>query len=108
MSLTLKSVADMFLGIVGVLVSKKINIKTDSIQIGDLLHYCPADLSEESHDVGIIYEILNEDNKKSFKVCWSRNQDYDVYSETTLSNKLNKMISKQNMMRIIKEQDAQP
>ena len=54
----------MFLGIVGVSVSKKINKNIDSIKAGDLLHYCPVDMSEESHDVGIIYEISNEDDKK--------------------------------------------
>ncbi len=96
----------MFLGIVGVSVSKKINKNIDSIKTGDLLHYCPVDMSEESHDVGIIYEISNEDDKKCFKIFWSRHQDYDFYSEITLSNKLNKIISKQNMMRLIKEGDA--
>jgi len=80
--------------------------KNDSIKTGDLLHYCPADMNEQNHDIGIIYEIFNEGQVKCFKIFWSRNQDYDIYSERTLSIKLNKTISKQKMMHLIKQGDA--
>ena len=96
----------MFLGIVGASMSKEINKKIDSIKTGDLLHYCPADMSEQSHDIGIIYEIFNEGQAKCFKIFWGRHQDYDIYSARTLSIKLNKIISKQKMMHLIKQGDA--
>ena len=83
---------------------RKTNKKTDSIKSGDLLHYCPDDLKEERHDVGIIYEILDLDVKR-YKIFWSRSQIYDIYSEITLLNKLKKIISGKNMMYLIKQND---
>lgn len=82
----------------------KINKKIDSIKIGDLLHYCPDDLREESHDIGIIYEIL-ELHIKTFKIFWSRSQIHDIYSEATLTSKLKKIISGKKMMQLIKQND---
>lgn len=82
----------------------KINKKINSIKNGDLLHYCPDDLKEESHDIGIIYEILDLDIKR-FKIFWSRSQIYDIYSEVTLSSKLKKIISGKNMMQLIKQNE---
>jgi hypothetical protein len=82
----------------------KTNKKIDSIKIGDLLHYCPEDLKQENHDIGIIYDILDLDTKR-YKIFWSRSQMYDIYSEITLSSKLKKIISGKNMMYLIKENE---
>lgn len=78
--------------------------KIDFIKTGDLLHYCPSDLKEDNHDIGIIYEILDLDIKR-FKIFWSRSQIYDIYSEITLLNKLKKIISGQKMMYHIKQNE---
>lgn len=82
----------------------KINKKINSIKNGDLLHYCPDDLKEEYHDIGIIYQILDLDIKR-FKIFWSRSQIYDIYSEVTLLSKLKKIISGKNMMQLIKQNE---
>lgn len=83
---------------------RKINKKIDSIKIGDLLHYCPNDLKQHSHDIGIIYEIMDLDIKR-FKIFWSRSQMYDIYSEITLLAKLKKIISGKNMMQLIRQNE---
>lgn len=78
--------------------------KTDFIKTGDLLHYCPVDLKQENHDIGIIYEILDLDIKR-YKIFWSRSQIYDIYSEVTLLSKLKKIISGKHMMYLIKHNE---
>ena len=80
------------------------NKKTNVIKIGDLLHYCPSNLKQENHDIGLIYEILDLDIKR-YKIFWSRSQMYDIYSEITLLNKLKKIISGQKMMYHIKQNE---
>lgn len=80
------------------------NKKINSIKIGDLLHYCPKDLKEDCHDIGIIYEILELDIKR-FKIFWSRSQIHDIYSEITLMSKLKKIISGQRMMHLIRQNE---
>lgn len=71
----------------------------NSISPGDLLVYCPDDLEEKRHDVGIIYSIeetyLSSQIKtkiKKFKIFWNRSHLHDEYSETTLIRKLNKYV----------------
>lgn len=76
--------------------------KIKYIKVGDLLHYCPCDLKEQNHDIGIIYEILDLGVKR-YKIFWSRSQIYDMYSEITLSSKLSKIISGKNMMYLIEQ-----
>jgi hypothetical protein len=83
---------------------RKKNKKIDCIEIGDLLHYCPDDLKEQNHDIGIIYDILELDVKR-FKIFWSRSQIYDIYSEITLLSKLKKIISGKYMMHHIKQDE---
>jgi|688.fasta_scaffold330048_3 hypothetical protein len=85
--------------------AKKQNI---SISIGDLVHYCPADMSEKNHDIGIIYEIQEiehgQDKKtKIYKIFWSRSKDYDDYPESGLHNRLKMIIRNQNVFKIIKQ-----
>lgn len=80
------------------------NKKNNSIKIGDLLHYCPKDLKDTNHDLGIIYEILDLDIKR-YKIFWSRSQIYDIYSEITLQNKLKKIISGKRMMYLIRQNE---
>lgn len=87
-----------------VCIMRKTNKKIDSIKIGDLLHYCPADLKQENHDIGIIYDILDLDIKR-YKIFWSCSQIYDIYSEVTLLAKLKKIISGKNMMYLIKQNE---
>ena len=80
------------------------NKKISHIKIGDLLHYCPIDLKQENHDIGIIYDILDLDIKR-YKIFWSRSQIYDIYSEITLSSKLKTIIRGKNMMYLIKQNE---
>lgn len=84
---------------------------SDTLLIGDLLHYCPADLQIDKHDIGIIYEI-NEDNFdkqnkkiKTFKIFWSRTNMHDMYSSTTLDFKLKQKIKNKNMLQIIRQNE---
>lgn len=80
------------------------NKKINSIKTGDLLYYCPADLKENSHDIGIIYEIIELEIKR-YKIYWNRSQMHDIYSEITLGAKLKKIISGKNMMYHIKHNE---
>jgi hypothetical protein len=64
--------------------AKKQNAK---ISIGDLVHYCPLDIDEKRHDIGVIYDIYGE-NILFYKIYWSRSQMDDLFSETTLIRKL--------------------
>lgn len=78
-----------------------------SILIGDLIYYCPIDMDEKNHDIGIIYEIeeLQEyPNKKTkiYKIFWSRGQDYDDYPESGFYNRLNMKIRNESVFKIIK------
>jgi hypothetical protein len=83
-----------------------VNKKNNFIKAGDLLHYCPCDLKQEKHDIGIIYDIVDSDIKK-YKIFWSRSQSYDIYSETTLLSKLKKIISGEKMMYLIRQNEKQ-
>jgi len=76
----------------------------NSIKTGDLLHYCPIDLKETSHDIGIIYEIV-ESNIKKYKIYWSRSQIHDLYSEITMERKLKEINSGKKIMYLIKQND---
>lgn len=78
---------------------------TDKIKIGDLLYYCPKDMHEQHHEIGIIYDILDLDIKR-YKIFWNRSQIHDVYSEITLCSKLNTIISGKNMMYHIKQNES--
>lgn len=80
------------------------NKKIDSVQIGDLLYYCPKDICEDRHEIGIIYDILDLEIKR-YKIFWNRSQMYDIYSEITLASKLKKIISGKNMMYHIKHNE---
>jgi hypothetical protein len=87
----------------------------NNIKIGDILHYCPIDLKEESHDIGIIYDIKNSSSeyygyKKDiclYKIFWQKSQMYDEYSSTTLNYKLNQICRGKNMMILINNHDNQ-
>lgn len=88
------------------MVNKTITI-LDTIEIGDLLYYCPADLKEEAHDIGIIYDITindnyEEDKIKKYFILWSKSNMYDVYSSNTLKRKLTSLRKGKHMMKIIK------
>ena len=83
---------------------RKTNKKTDIIKIGNLLHYCPIDLKQDNHDIGIIYDIIELDIKR-YKIFWSRSQIHDTYSEVTLLNKLKKIISGKKMMYLIEQNE---
>ena len=87
--------------------AKKQNI---SISIGDLVHYCPADMNEKNHDIGIIYQIEEVSagpNKKAkiYKIFWSRSKDYDEYPESGFHNRLKIKIREQNVFKIIKQNE---
>lgn len=76
------------------------------ISVGDLVHYCPADMNEENHDIGMVFEIEeteSEQNKKAkiFKIFWSRSKEYDGYPESGIHNR----IHKQNVFKIIKQNE---
>jgi hypothetical protein len=82
---------------------------TDTIQVGDLLHYCPIDLKEESHDIGIIYEIVEaqlvvdgDRRMRKFKIFWSRTQLDDVYFEITMERKLKQKVKNKQVMFLIR------
>lgn len=71
----------------------------NSITPGDLLVYCPDDLEEKRHDIGIIYSIEEtcssskiKTKTKKFKIFWNRSYLHDEYSETTLIRKLKKYV----------------
>ena len=59
----------------------------NNIAVGDLVHYCPDDLDNSHHDIGVIYEIYGE-NILFYKIYWSRSQMDDLFSEKTLMRKL--------------------
>jgi hypothetical protein len=86
---------------------RKLNIMRkfiNSIKTGDLIHYCPIDLKESSHDIGIIYEII-ESNIRKYRIYWSRSQIHDLYSETTIERKLKQMNNGKKIMYLIKQND---
>ena len=77
--------------------------KNKKLATGDMLVYCPADLQEKHHDVGVVYEIekININNKieiKRYKILWNRSKLYDVYSHNTLVRKI-----QENLIYIINE-----
>jgi hypothetical protein len=74
------------------------------IKTGDLIHYCPIDLKESSHDIGIIYEII-ESNIRKYRIYWSRSQIHDLYSEATIERKLKQISSGKKIMYLIKQND---
>lgn len=81
-----------------------------SISKGDLVHYCPADMHEKNHDIGIIYDIdesqVDANRKvKIYKVFWSRGQDYDDYPESGFHNRLKMKIRDKNVFQIIKQNE---
>lgn len=89
---------------------KTINI-LDTIDVGDLLHYCPADLKEEAHDIGIIYNITpikNSDQEivKKYFIFWSKSKMYDEFSSNTLKRKLTSLRKGKYMMKVIKHGDS--
>ena len=77
--------------------------KNKKLAIGDILVYCPTDLQEKHHDVGVVYEIekININNKieiKRYKILWNRSKRYDVYSHKPLMRKI-----QENLIYIINE-----
>jgi len=79
----------------------------DDIEVGDLLYYCPVDIKEEAHDIGIIYDIcINEnyenDKIKKYFIFWSRTSMHDMYSSNTLKRKLSSLRKGKYIMKIIK------
>lgn len=78
--------------------SKKINKKlfcpiVDSIKIGDLIHYCPADIEKRYHDFGIVVEVeLNDINSKNYinniKVFWSKDHEVCIHSRNQILNSI--------------------
>lgn len=78
-----------------------------SISVGDLVCYCPHDMHDKNHDIGIIYDIceskVNVDKKtKIYKIFWSRGQEYDDYPESGFYNRLKMIIRGQSVFKIIK------
>lgn len=87
--------------------TKKQNV---CVSTGDLVHYCPADMREKNHDIGIIYEIEEvkecPDKKiKIYKIFWSRSQDYDAYSDFNFYKRLKMKIRNQNIFKLIKQNE---
>lgn len=88
---------------------KKINKNLiEKISKGDILHYCPVDLKEENHDIGVIYDIKeindyygDQKNIRRFKIFWQKTQIYDEYSAVTLNYKLNQIYKGHNIMILI-------
>jgi hypothetical protein len=82
---------------------KKIN--SNILKVGDLLHYCPVDLREQEHELGLIYdiEIVQVCNKsfKKYKVYWQRTKIFDEYSASTLNYKLNFTIGGKHVILIL-------
>lgn len=80
------------------------------INVGDLVHYCPHDMHDKNHDIGIIYDIceteIGVDKKaKIFKIFWSRGQEYDDYPESGFYNRLKMKIRNQSVFKIIKQNE---
>lgn len=79
--------------------------RIDSVNIGDLLYYCPVDLEEELHEIGIIYDIVDSNFNgvmtKKFKIFWNRSKIHDVYFESTLERKLKQISCGKNIMILI-------
>ena len=50
----------------------------NKISVGDMLYYCPKDLKEENHDIGIIYEIQQASCVK-YKIFWQRTQLFESH-----------------------------
>jgi hypothetical protein len=75
----------------------------NNISIGDLLHYCPADLDKSRHDIGIIYEI--DHNKNIYHVYWAKTEMNDWFSATTLLRRLKETFNHKNVMKIIKQNE---
>ena len=73
-----------------------------------MIYYCPTDLKEEHHDIGIIYDVHQEYNSfykkniKNYKILWSRYKQYDEFSETTMRSKLKIKIDNKYILKIIK------
>lgn len=85
----------------------------NSIAPGDLLIYCPDDLEQKHHDIGIIYSVedivLSPEIKtkmKKFKIFWNRSCFYDEYSETTMTRKLKQTINRKKIIFLVKQNEA--
>jgi hypothetical protein len=75
-----------------------------SIEEGDLLHYCPADLNKKHHEYGIIYNIIEYNNSTYYKVYWQKTKIHNCFSELSIEKKLTKKINNQNIMLLIKNE----
>lgn len=75
-----------------------------NIETGDLLHFCPIDLNIKYHEYGIVYDIINLDNKLYFKVYWQKTKLHNCFSELCIRKKLTKKIKNHNMMILIKNE----
>jgi hypothetical protein len=86
------------------------------IASGDLLVYCPDNLEEKHHDIGIIYSVedifLSADIEtkikkiKKFKIFWNRSCLYDEYSQKTMTRKLTQTINRKKIMFLVKQNEA--
>jgi len=80
------------------------------ISKGDLVHYCPADMKSEHHDIGIIYDVCEEQvsityKVKIYKIFWSRSKDYDEYPESGFYNRLKMKIRDKHVFKIINQNE---
>jgi hypothetical protein len=83
--------------------------RVDDVCVGDLLHYCPIDIEEKYHDIGLIYnvidselDILYRNNIKKYCIYWSRSCMFDVFSQTTLGYKLSQICQGKNILILVK------
>lgn len=83
----------------------------NSITPGDLLVYCPDDLEEKRHDIGIIYFIeeiyLSSQIKKikKFNIFWNRSRIHDEYLESTLIRKLKQTVNRKKIIFLVKQNE---
>lgn len=82
------------------------------INCGDTLVYCPTDMDECHHDIGIVYKITENHSSlykdkiisKSYWVFWNRTKDHMLFAEHVLYNRLSDGISSQ-YMKLIKSDE---
>lgn len=72
---------------------------SSNVEVGDLIHYCPADLESEYHDFGIILDIervnthdrwysKERHNDREFKVLWQGSNNIASYSSAYMNHSL--------------------
>lgn len=83
--------------------------KINSIEIGDMLHYCPADLDEKFHDIGVVIDIQDRYNLtkkvRVFEIYWQKTNNIICFSDSVLEKKLTKNFKGIKTMKLLKRDE---